>query len=76
MYLNKDYTYTYLKKNPIYTNIINITDTMNNIINKCNEKINYNKNNNEGFEGGIRKHNAWIIYLTLVIICFVVCIIQ
>jgi len=36
------------------------------------------KNNEEleGFEGGIRKHNAWVIYLILVVICFVVCLSQ
>lgn len=44
-------------------------------INKDGEDINY-KFNNEGFEGGIRKQNAWIIYLGLVVICFVVCMIQ
>lgn len=34
------------------------------------------RNQLEGFEGGIRKHNAWVIYLILVVICFVVCLSQ
>ena len=42
-------------------------------------KLKMDKNNGnelEGFEGGIRKQNAWIIYLILVAICFVVCLKQ
>jgi len=42
-------------------------------------KLKMDKNNGnelEGFEGGIRKQNAWIIYLILVVMCFVVCLKQ